>query len=221
MKKALAIKGIAIFLAVLTLAVGMVGCRPSEDNGEPGGGSGPTLDLAALEAELALEITEEGDYTEESYRAYSDKLAAARALLSDAAATQEKIDTAVAELKAARLALAVRTPVEVGGAHKSITLLSGFSKEIAISDYINAAGLSGITYTVEASSDALTLGEPVDDKFTVTAGEVTRTEDVTVTITVLQGGVNKLEVVLSVQVTEAGENPIPGLTPDDNVDTDW
>ena len=60
---------------------------------------------SALMAELALEVTAQGDYTADSYNAYLAKLAAAKALVDDLAVTQESVDVVVAELTVARLAL--------------------------------------------------------------------------------------------------------------------
>jgi len=55
----------------------------------------------ALTAELSLEIAEQSDYTADTYNAYLEKLAEAKALVSDIAVTQETVDRATAALTAA------------------------------------------------------------------------------------------------------------------------
>ncbi len=155
----------------------------------------------ALHAEIALEVTEQGDYTLDSYNAYLAKLAEAKALVSDVAVTQATVDAAVAALKEARLALAVRPVEEVVGANKSFSIVSGNNKEIVLADYININGLSNITYKLEASSEVVILGSIVDGRFTITAGEVNEATTVTVSIIVYYGDVEKLTVTLSVQIT--------------------
>ena len=52
----------------------------------------------ALNAELALEVSEQGDYTLASYEAYVAKLAEAKALVNDIAVTQATVDNAVTRL---------------------------------------------------------------------------------------------------------------------------
>ena len=155
----------------------------------------------ALNAELALEITEQGDYTADSYNTYIAKLAEAKALVNDIAVTQENVDKAVSALTEARLALAIRPIVEVEGANKSFNLVSGNEKEINIADYVNTNELSNITFEVQAANGLVTLSPVADGKFTITAGTVTETKTETVSIVVSYNGEVKLTVVLSVQIT--------------------
>ena len=129
---------LAVLLIVLTVAFAAVGCTPDDQGGV-------TPDKTALRAEIALEITEQGDYTAESYQAYAAKLAAAKALADDAAATQKEIDEMTAALTAARGALTLRTVEAVAGADKQLGIFSGNTEEIVISDYVNVNGLSKIT----------------------------------------------------------------------------
>ena len=161
-----------------------------------------------LNAELSGEITEQGDYTADSYNAYAEKLAEAKALVNDIAVTQQTVDAALAALTEARLALTVRPIEEVEGANKSFNIISGNNKEINIADYVNVNGLSKITYEINASSEALTLGSVVDGIFTVTAGDVSEATAVTVTVTVYYDGTEKLAVELTVQVTR---DPAPSI----------
>ena len=155
----------------------------------------------ALNAELALEITEQGDFTADSYNAYVAKLDAAKALLGDIAVTQADVNRAVAALSEARLALAVRPIEEVQGVNKAFSLISGNNKEIVIADYVNVNGLGKITYEIKANNEVVAIGEIVDGKFTITAGEVSEETAVTVSITVCYDGAAKLTVELSVHVT--------------------
>ena len=156
----------------------------------------------ALRAELALEVAEQGDFTEESYNAYLAKLNAAKEVAGQLTASQEAVDAALAALTEARLALAVRPVEEIEGADREFKLTAGNDKEITLSDYVNVNGLSGISYKLAASSTAVTLSEIVEGKFTITAGDVSEATTVKVTITVSHGGVDKLTVELSVQVTD-------------------
>jgi len=155
----------------------------------------------ALTAELSLEIAEQGDYTADSYNAYLEKLAEAKALVSDIAVTQETVDRATAALTAARLALTVRPIEEVADADTSFRMTSGDAKDILLSDLINTNGLSKITYAILANHAAVILGDIVDGKFTLTAGEVSESTTVTVTVTVSYDGVEKLTVELTVEIS--------------------
>ncbi len=160
----------------------------------------------ALNAELALEITEQGDFTAESYDAYAAKLAEAKALVNDIAVTQANVNKITEELTDLRLALAVRPIVEVEGANKSFNIISGNNKEINISDYINANNLSNITYSIIANNEIISLSDLVDGTFIITAGDVSESTDVIVSIIVSYNGEVKLTVDLTVQITK---NPAP------------
>ena len=155
----------------------------------------------ALNEELALEITEQGDFTADSFNAYVEKVAQAKEIAGDIAATQEMVNGATTALTEARLALALRSVEEVAGANKSFRLTSGNDKEIVLADYINTNGLSNITYNVQASDALITASSIVDGKFTITAGTVSQETIVTVSISVLYNGERKLVVELSVQIT--------------------
>lgn len=158
------------------------------------------VDKTALEAELALEVTEQGDYTEESYAAYKQKLEAAKAVNAKADATQTEVDNACDGLKKARLALTERVPEEVVDADKTIAVVSGLTKEIIISDYIDAKDLSSVTYEVKAGDTLVTVGEIEDGKFTVTAGQTDEDTVVSLDICAKYKGETKLTVTLTVQV---------------------
>ena len=106
MKRSFVIRGLAILLIAFTLIITAVGC--GKTNSGASGENGSPVDLSALNAELALAPSGQGDYTAESYAAYTAALAEARAIAADPAATQTAVDTATAALTAARLALTVR-----------------------------------------------------------------------------------------------------------------
>ena len=202
-------KVLAIILIILTTVLAAVSCKkddvtPSGTPDVPPDITPPTVtaaDKSALEAELKLAVTEMGDYTAESYAVYLERLGEARAVLADTEATQQTVDRVSAALTEARLALTVRSVTEVENAAKEFKLKSGESLEITLSDYVNTNGLSGITYRIEASDAALSVGELTDGGFTVTAGEVTESTDVTVAITVLYHTDERLEVLLTFEVT--------------------
>ena len=198
MKKSFILKSLIAIMIVLMLGISAVSCGPNNDDN---GDESVVLNKAALEAELELEITAQGDYTTDSYNAYLAKLAEAKQVAGDASATQETVDKATADLKAARTALVVRSVESVKGANKEINIISGASKEIALADYINTNGLSKITYKIQASNEILTISSVSNGKFTITAGEVNGETDIKVSINVYYDNAAKLSVELSVKVT--------------------
>ena len=167
--------------------------------------NGPVIEPAnkeALDAELALKVTAQGDYTEDTYNAYVAALQEAKLVLEDEEASQERVDEVTTNLTNARLALAIRPVEEVAGANKVLQLMANEQKEIVLSDYVNVNGLSKITYSILASDELVTVGTLADGKFTITAGEVGGEATMTVTITVSYDGEEKCEVVLTVNLSE-------------------
>ncbi len=194
----------SILIAILVGVIGLTAVSCSffnKDNNDGKVDETVTVDKAALNAELALEITEQGDYTADSYNAYAAKLAEAKTVAADEAATQEAIDAAAIALTEARLALAIRPVLEVEGGNKSFRLISGDEKEITLTDYVDENGLEKITYEVKTSNAVVELSSIVDGKFTITAGAVRKETDVKVSIIVSYDNVEKLEVELSVTIT--------------------
>ena len=155
-------------------------------------------DKTALKEAVEGAITEQGDYTEESYATYREKVTAAQAVLDKFSATQSEVDTALTGLQTAKDALALREPEEKD-AEKTVVIFVGNSKELTISDYIDDKGLSGITYTATADGK-VTLSEISDGKFTVTAGSEKGETQITVTLN--YKGENKLTVTLTVNIED-------------------
>ncbi len=216
MKKTFILKGIIAILIIFIFSMSAVGCEYIDkifNNGNGGGntdigGDGDggntnvvTVDKTALNAEIALEVKEMGDYTADSFSAYQTKLNEAKAVASDESATQLSVDNACAALSAARLALTVRPVLAVEGADRELYLMSGASLEVVLADYINTNGLSGITYKVMSSSDAVSLSPVADGKFTITAGEVNGKVTAKVSINVYYNNKAKLALELSCTVT--------------------
>ena len=211
MKKSSLLSGIIAILIALVLGFSVMSCTNSNDNDgnkeNVGGNNGGNVeevvpaDKTALNAEIALEVSEQGDYTADSYNAYRAKLDAAKTVANDTAATQEAVDKATADLTAARGALTIRPIEEVKGAKKEFKVISGREKEIVLADYVNVNGLSKITYKVQSSSDVLTVSAINDGKFTLTAGEVNGEAVVKVSINVYYDNNAKMSLVLSVKVT--------------------
>ena len=172
MKKTFLLRGMIAILLVFVLALAAVSCTKPEGDGDGAGNTAVEADKTALNAEIALEIAEQGDYTADSYNAYAAKLAEAKTVANDAAATQEAVDKAAADLTAARLALTVRSVEEVSGANKEFKIISGKNKEIVIADYVNVNGLSKITYKVQSSNEIATVSTVSNGKFVITAGDV-------------------------------------------------
>ena len=206
MKNSLILKGLIAILIIAMVSMMAVGCK-KQDAGENNGGEGGegegivSADKTALNAEITLAINSQGDFTAESYNAYAAKLAEAKALAGDAEATQEAVDEALAALIDAREALAIRPIEEVEGGKRDFRLISGDSVEIALADYVNANGLSKISYEVKASNASASVSAVADGKFTITAADIDGRADVKVFIYVSYDGVKKLTVELGVKVT--------------------
>ena len=199
MKISLVTKGFIAILLVIIVGLSAVGCMLSDNKGD--GNENVSVDKAALNAEIALEVTEQGDYTLDSYNAYRAVFVEAKKVADDAAATQQNIDKATTDLTAARLALVVRPIEEVAGANKAFNLIFGDVKEITLADYVNVNGLGKITYQVKTSNAVVTLSAISDGKFTITAGEVKKATDVTVSVIVCYDGAEKLKVDLAVRIS--------------------
>ena len=219
MKRSLVLKGLIALLIVLIFAFSAVSCI---DLGGLGGGGndGITVDKDALLEELELEISSQGDYTADSYADYVDALEEAKRVADDDEATQEEVDSAADALADARQSLAIRPVKEVTGASKSFSLLPGDEKVIALADYVNENGLSKITYSVNASSTAVSISGISGGRFTITANEVNETTDLTVRITVSYNGVEKLKVDLAVKVIGVVSPTLNGSTYDKTIDVE-
>ena len=198
MKKSLVIKGLIAILIISLIAIMSVGC--GSNGGNNSNDNGTSADKSALNAELALEESSQGDYTADSYNAYAQKLANAKNVLNNASATQADVDRVTTELSAARLNLALRSVEAIKDANKNITMNSGEIKEISIADYVNVNSLSKISYKVMVNKDVVTLGTVTDGKFTVTAGEVIGEVEAKVSINVYYDGASKLTLDLTINV---------------------
>lgn len=152
-------------------------------------------DKSALEAELALEVAEQGDYTADSYNEYLVKLGYAKDLAGLVNAKQDAVDAATAALTAARLALTVREITENPDTNKSFAMVSGKTMEIKISDYVNTNGLSNITYSAKVGGQDVAVNDGI---FTVVAGDAGA---LAVEFTVYYKNEAKLTVYISVEVT--------------------
>lgn len=231
MKKTSATKAIIATLLIFALTLVIVGCKPSgtpdnptdnpTDNPPDNVGVGAAVDKSALAAELAKEITAEGNYTAASYNEYLSRLTIAKETYNDSSATQADVDSITAALTAARLSLVLKPVTEVAGANKTLTLASGATKEITLSEYISVNNHGTITYTVQSSGTLLTVGSLSEEGFTVTAGNATETAYVALTVSVSHDGTPALEFELFVEVRAGNNGSSDGFTPDDNVDTDW
>ncbi len=157
-------------------------------------------DKTALKTAVDNALTEQGDYTEESFNAYTAKVEAAKAILDDVYATQTEVDNAKTAIESAFAELKVRIPEEKADAEKSFRLLAGNSKELTIADYVDDKNLSNLTYEIATENEEITLSEIAEGKFTVTAGS----EEVTgakVSIVVKYNGEIVLTVEIAVTVT--------------------
>ena len=158
-------------------------------------------DRSAINAEFALEITDQGDYTLDSYNAYLAKLADAKAVAEKALVLQADLDKAAAALTEARLALEVRPVSEKENTNKSFNLVSGNIKEINIADYVDTNGLGKISYAVKSDSKLAIVSEIANGVFTITADKVNNTTYAKITVTVYYDGTEKLNVELDVKIT--------------------
>ena len=153
---------------------------------------------ATLGAEIAADrLTAQGDYTADSWRAYTEALASAEDKYN-AATLPVGLQAALTTLRDAKAALTYRTPTEVSGVQKNFTLRTGGSRTFLFSDLVDEDALSEITYALSAGNGVTyTL---VDGGFTLTAGNA-GAESVPVTLTVSHRGVAVLTVTLTVNVT--------------------
>lgn len=170
--------------------------------GETLEGAVTAVNAAELRATLGAEIeadrlTAQGDYTADSYRAYTEALASAEDKYN-AVTLPVGLQAALTTLRDAKAALTYRTPTEVSGLQKNFTLRTGGSRTFRFSDLVDEDALSEITYALSAGEGVTyTL---VDGGFTLTAGN-TGAESVPVTLTVSHRGVAVLTVTLTVSVT--------------------
>ncbi|QUL52753.1 FIVAR domain-containing protein [Paenibacillus tritici] len=90
----------------------------------------PVVDKSKLQAEVDLSSTlEEEDYTTGSWTSYESKLTTAQAVLGSATATQTEVDTALAELTAAREALVLKPVVDKSKLQAEVDLSSTLDEE--------------------------------------------------------------------------------------------
>ena len=170
--------------------------------GETLGGAVTAVNAVDLKATLGAEIaadrlTAQGDYTADSYRAYTEALASAEDKC-DAVVLPATLQAALTALRDAKAALTYRVPTEVLGVQKNFTLRTGGSRTFLFSDLVDEDALSEITYAV-SSGEGVTV-TLVDGGFTLTAGN-TGAENVPVTLTVSHRGTAVLTVTLTVNVT--------------------
>ena len=207
MKRSLVTKSFLAILIVCIFVLAAVSCgndqgtTPPDVNGDNNGNNAVTVDKTALQAELALEVSAQGDYTLDSYQTYVEKLSQAKEINLDSAATQETVDKATASLTAARQALTLRTVEAVVGADKQIALFSGENKELALADYVDVNGLSKITYKILVSNEIVTASDIADGKFTISVGTVSEETVAKVSINVYYDGVAKRTVELVIHIS--------------------
>ena len=165
MKRLLAKNSLITILIILIIGLSVVGCGNTNTPDTPNTPNNPDhkedvlVDKTALNEEIALGITEQGDYTAYSYNEYAAKLLQAKQIANDATASQETVDTMTSELSAARLALTIRPIEEVEGGDKEFRLISGGTKEVALVDYVNVNNLSKISYEVKTNNAVVELKE--------------------------------------------------------------
>ena len=204
MKRSLITKGLIAILIVFIFGLSAVGCKFFDKTPDTNDGNGDevvSVDKSALNAEIALEVTEQGDYTVDSYNAYIEKLEEAKKIAEADTADQAIVDQVTAELSAARLALVTKPVYEVEGGKKSFVLIQGDSQEISLADYVDINGLSKISYKVKTSNAVVSLSPITDGKFTMTAGAVKEATDATVSIIVYYDNIEKLKVDLTVKIS--------------------
>ncbi len=162
-----------------------------------------TVNKTALKSALDGAISEQGDYTQESFEAYTAVVENARGVYENIAATQSETDAAKASLDALDGTLVLREPKLVQGAETEVKLFVNKSKTLSVADYIDGNNLSKLTYEVSAAENSgVTVGEVDGGEFTVTAG-ANEVAAATVTITVKYDGtvVTDCTVTLTVSVT--------------------
>ncbi len=155
--------------------------------------------VAAIGAAEALNITEQGDYTKESYDAFVAALSDANSVNNDYALPAD-VDAKTAALTAATENLAVREPAVKQDITTAVSIVPNGNFEIDFASYFDTNGLSKITYTATTESDKISIGAVADGKAAITAG-ADEAADIAVTLSVLYDGVVKKTVTLTVDVS--------------------
>ena len=162
-----------------------------------------------LQAAVDGAITEQGDYTTESFNAYRQAIEAAEAVLANPIAKQAAVDAALEAINAATLV--AREPI-AKDTDKNVVIVVDGSREISIADYVDENGLSSIAYEVNAGDTTyVEVSAITNGKFTITAKEtVTPTgTPANVELKVLYKSAEKLSIDLQVSVIA---DPTPTLT---------
>ncbi|MBR1677146.1 MAG: FIVAR domain-containing protein, partial [Clostridia bacterium] len=126
-------------------------------------------DKAALKAALENAIKEQGDYTAESFEAYTAAVNNANEVYNYLASTKAAVENAVTAISEAEKGLVYRTPTEKE-AEKSFVLAPDGTQEIDVKNYVDENGLSAVTYELSsANAEVATVSETESGKFTITA----------------------------------------------------
>lgn len=158
-------------------------------------------------------LTERGDYTDDSFNAYTRILNEARDLLGDKFAPQPTVNGLVKSVRNARNNLTVRVPVRNELPLPELKIAKGYSKTFNAAYYVDILGLSSITYSAATSDEtALTVECTPDGLVKLTAGEVEEDTSAEVTVRVLYkelpAFVYKVTVnIVSSTAPQPAENP--------------
>lgn len=155
-------------------------------------------DKAALASAIEGALSEQGDYTSDSYALYVSALASANDVNDYLASTQAQVDDALTALTAATQALTLRLPEQLT-AETNYRVDNGAETEIDIADHVDENELTKIAYeVVSADGTVATVSEIADGKFTVTAVGYGET---TVSLLVKYDGTTKLTIVFNFTVS--------------------
>ncbi|MBO4572675.1 MAG: FIVAR domain-containing protein [Clostridia bacterium] len=157
-------------------------------------------DKSALQTAIAGAIGSQGDYTDDSYAAYTSALSSANTVNDYVASTQAAVDSAVSALATATSGLTYRLPATTSeSSARSFVLAPLGTQSVTISDHVDENSLSSITYEVASGDTGVaTVSAISEGAFTITAVDDGET---TVTLTVKHLGESVHTVTFAVDVS--------------------
>lgn len=149
-------------------------------------------------------VTDQGDYTEESYSAYTQALESAQSFLSaEGYAAASEYTSYATSLQKAYEALTVNVPEVNTAANTTVNVVLNGTATVTLSDFFDTKNLSSITYSVTDSEGTYTLD---DETLTIDAASAAGTREVIVQVLYKDEAVEGVSVTLTV-ITSSEDAP--------------
>lgn len=170
-------------------------------------------DKSKLNALVGAAINERGDFTDDTFNAYTNLLNEARAVSGDRFVSQPTVNALYKNLRRAQNNLAPRVPIRNDQMLPRVKIAKGFSRELDAAYYVDTLALSSITYEAVSSNEvALTAECAENGRLTLTAGNVEEDAEVKVTVKVLYKGKAVFEYDIDVSViSSTAPQPVENL----------